>query len=332
MNEERASISRRLPRLLLIGVVTFLLLALVTVALGLSRAWTNWMVLGGGSGEELTLRPLFICAALVLGVLALLITSWSWAILFKVSGGRTRTSEAAAAWLGSNLGRYLPGKVWQLTSIAAYLAARGDTGSIAFTVSLALQAVMLAVGALIGVGVLGPLIFSALDPWLLVIGGSGVLIALHPTVLRWVTRFVRKVLKEDRTGDREDASKASFSGGITARSIFLAAVAAVLIWSIYGVGFWVLVTSLFAEHGMTFPMATAVFAVGYVMGYMAIIAPGGLVVREGAIIGLLGIVAGMPLGSATIIALVARVWTTVAEVLALGLAIAFGLRKSPRPR
>ena len=83
---------------------------------------------------------------------------------------------------------------------------------------------------------------------------------------------------------------------------------------------------------MTFPMATAVFAMGYVMGYMAIIAPGGLVVREGAIIGLLGIVAGMPLGSATIIALVARVWTTVAEVLALGLAIAFGLRKSPRPR
>ena len=286
------------------------------------------MVLGGGSGEELALRPLFICASLGLGVLALLITGWVWAILFKVSGGQTRTSEAAAAWLGSNLGRYLPGKVWQLTSITVYLAARGDTGSIAFTVSLALQAIMLAVGALLGVVFLGPLILDDLNPWLLVIGASGVFVTLHPTVLRWVTLFVRRVLKEDW----EDISKASFSGGITARSICLTAVAAVLIWGVYGVGFWALVASLFAEHGMTFPMATAVFAMGYVVGYMAIIAPGGLVVREGAIIGLLGIVAGMPLGSATIIALGARVWTTVAEVLALGLAIAFGLRKSARPR
>ena len=115
-------------------------------------------------------------------------------------------------------------------------------------------------------------------------------------------------------------------------SIFIAAVVAVLIWSLYGAGFWVLVASLFTEHGITFPMATAVFATGYVVGYMAIIAPGGLVVREGAIIGLLGMVAGMPLSSATIIALAARVWTTAAEVLALGLAIAFGLRKSPHLR
>jgi hypothetical protein len=332
MSEERASQNRRFPRPLLIGVVAFLIIALVTVVMGLSRAWTNWIVLGGGSGEELDPRPLLICTALVLGALALLLTGWLWAILFKVSGGRTRTSEAAAAWLGSNLGRYLPGKVWQLTSIAAYLAARGDTGSIAFTVSLALQAVMLAVGALIGVGILGPLVFSALNPWVFVIGGSGVLIALHPTVLRWVTRFVRRVLKEDRTGDRADNSKVLVSDGITARSIFIAAVVAVLIWSLYGAGFWVLVASLFTEHGITFPMATAVFATGYVVGYMAIIAPGGLVVREGAIIGLLGMVAGMPLSSATIIALAARVWTTAAEVLALGLAIAFGLRKSPHLR
>jgi uncharacterized membrane protein YbhN (UPF0104 family) len=64
----------------------------------------------------------------------------------------------------------------------------------------------------------------------------------------------------------------------------------------------------------------------YVAGYVVLIAPGGLVVREGAMAALLVTLAGIPLGAAAAIAAAARVWTTVAELIAFAV-VAGGLRR-----
>ena len=323
----------RLPAPLLIAILIFFSLSLVAVVMGLSGGWANWTTLEeAGIGSQWDPSPVLLCGAGGLGVFALLLTARLWASMFATAGGRTRTSEALAAWLGSNLGRYVPGKVWQLTSIAAYLGARGDAGSIALTVSLALQAVMLAVGAVIGLGLLGPALFGGVNPWTLVIAGVAVLCILHPTVLGLITRLARRMLKESQLEQRVDGVSSEIKEGLGAKTLLFAALTAVLIWGLYGAGFWVLVQGLIVESGITLREATGIFTMGYLMGYVVVIAPGGMVVREGAIVGLLGLVSGIPLGPATMIALATRIWTTGAELLAFGLAVAMGVRKSPNRR
>jgi hypothetical protein len=241
-----------------------------------------------------------------------------WAALFRSAGGRTGWREAIAAWLGSNLGRYLPGKFWQLASLAAYVRARGDSGARALTVSLALQAVVLAAGAAVAVIFLGGQAFGAASPWTIAIAVAAIALALNPAVLRRSIVWAGYLLREEPTPE---------VSGLGYGVLLRAAACAFVLWGLYGVGFWALCKGLVGGSPVSVSIAAAVFAAGYIVGYVVLLAPGGIVVREGAIAGLLGAVAGVPLGPATAIALAARLWTTVAELLAFALAAGAGLRR-----
>ena len=290
-----------------VAALVFLGLALIGVGVAIVTSWGSWVTLreqAAGFGWQA--RPLRLFASLALGVAALLATGGVWAILFRGAGGSASPREAAAAWLGSNLGRYLPGKVWQLTGITAWFAARGDSGAAGFATSLALQAIMLVTGAGLGVAFGGEAVADGVSP--LLAGGLAVplVLLLHPRVLDWVVRRVARLIREPEPG-------ASVGGAAIARS----AVGAVGIWFVYGVGLALLIDGLAPGHAPPPHVATGVFAAAYVAGYVVLIAPGGLLVREGA--------TGRPAGPAAAIAIAARLWTTAAELAALGLA-GIGLR------
>jgi len=254
-------------------------------------------------------------------VTALLATGRIWAALFRPAGGLTGPREATAAWLGSNLGRYLPGKIWQLTSLAAYVRSRGDSGATAFAISLALQAIMLATGAAVAVAALGTGAFGGASAWTLGLAGIAILAALNPAILRHLTRLGGRLMREETT---------SAGAPLGPRDLVLAGVGGLLVWGLYGVGFWALLEGLVAENTVTLYEAGGIFAAGYIVGYVVLFAPGGIIVREGAIAALLGAVAGIPIGPAAAVALAARLWTTTAELLAFGVAAGFGLRRGPR--
>jgi len=302
----------------------FVAFALIAVGLALSGGWASWTELEGQArsyGWELD--PVWMGTAVVCGVAALLGTAGLWAALFRASGGRTGAREAAAAWLGSNLGRYVPGKIWQLTSIAAYARSRGDSGATAFVVSVALQAITLATGAAAAVGLLGARAFGGASPAALALGAGAILVALQPAVLRGLIRLGGRLLKEPAEGTDQGLE----SGGLLRTGI-----GGLVVWALYGLGFWALLQGLVVDNPVTLAAATGVFAAGYIAGYVVLLAPGGMVVREGAIAGLLGVVAGIPLGPAAAIALAARVWTTAAELLAFAVASGLGLRRAPDRR
>ena len=61
------------------------------------------------------------------------------------------------------------------------------------------------------------------------------------------------------------------------------------------------------------------FAGSHVAGYLALVAPVGLVVREGAMVSLLSLPAAIPAGPAATLALAARLWTTAVEPPSFGL-------------
>ncbi|WP_419162023.1 hypothetical protein [Candidatus Palauibacter sp.] len=301
------------PRVTMLVSVVFLLVALAAVASALFGGWGAWSGIAGSTGAQWQIRPLWLASAVASGGAALWISGAIWGAMFRASGGRSGIREAAAMWLGSNLGRYLPGKIWQVTGLVGFVRARGDSGAGALATLLVFQALMLASGAGIAVAALGAGAFEGVGAWPVVLGGLGVAAALTPPVLRLVVRLGGRLLREP--GEIEEVP---LRGSLLIR----AAAGSLLVWLLHGFGFWALLEGLVADNPVGPVVACGVFSASYVIGYLAVIAPGGIVVREGAMASLLGVVSTISLGPAAALALAARLWTTVAELAAFGVGLA----------
>jgi hypothetical protein len=82
-------------------------------------------------------------------------------------------------------------------------------------------------------------------------------------------------------------------------------------WALYAASFWVLALSL--QIGGSPVAVGSAFAAAYVLGYAMIFAPAGLGPREGFLIVFLTPHVGA--AASGVIAIVARVWTTLVEVV-----------------
>ncbi len=85
-------------------------------------------------------------------------------------------------------------------------------------------------------------------------------------------------------------------------------------WVAYSGAFFLLVVSLGLDAHLV-PSASA-FAAAYVLGYVVVFAPAGIGVREGFLVALMAPQIGA--GVAGAVAVVARLWTTVIEVVPSG--------------
>ncbi len=321
MNRDRAGATPG-RRWVALGTAVFLLAALAAVGLALSGSWAAWEDLQASGLSGWRVRPLWLAAAVGCEVAALWASGVVWAWMFRAAGGRAGVPEAAAMWLGSNLGRYIPGKVWQVTGLVAYVRGRGDSGATALATLIAFQAAIVVTGVALALAVLGARAFEGVGRWALIAGGLALAAALTPPVLRFVVRLGRRVLRE--TGEPGDAEP---DGKMLCRAVL----GSLLIWPLHGLGFLALLEGLVLENTVGVAAALGVFAGSYVVGYLALVAPGGLVVREGAIVGLLTTVTAVPAGPAAALALAARLWTTAAELVSFGLALAL-LRSARVPR
>jgi uncharacterized membrane protein YbhN (UPF0104 family) len=92
-----------------------------------------------------------------------------------------------------------------------------------------------------------------------------------------------------------------------------------LSWATFGVSFWMLVRGLISTATVPLPAAMGMFALGYVMGLAAVIAPGGLGVRDLALVGFLTPLLGS--GGALAVSLASRVQLTLTEAGSAGIAL-----------
>ncbi|MXX78489.1 MAG: UPF0104 family protein [Gemmatimonadales bacterium] len=295
-----------------LGSAGFLLAALTAGGLALSGGWAAWGDVDASRLSGWRVRPLWLAVAVGCEVGALCASGAVWAWMFRAAGGRAGLPEAAAAWLGSNLGRYLPGKIWQVAGLVAWIRGRGDSGATAFATLIAFQAAIVITGLAVALTALGAGAFEGVARWPLIAGGIALAAALAPPVLRFVVRLGRRVLRE--TPERRDVE---LDGGTLCRAV----AGSLLIWPLHGLGFLALIEGLVLGNTVGFGTALGTFAGSYVVGYLALVAPGGLVVREGAIVGLLTAATIIPAGPAAALALAARLWTTVAELASFGLAL-----------
>jgi uncharacterized membrane protein YbhN (UPF0104 family) len=286
--------------------------ALLAVGILLSRQWQDLSQLR----SEIESYPWriswgWLLASLVLATLNLFLMAVVWVDLFRARGGQVDRVTGTRIWLVTNLGRYIPGKVWQFVGMAAYMKERSGQGARALGATITFQLLSLLTGLAVAVTVLGT---RAIE----LPGGSPVRLALlvlilvvllHPAVMRTLVRLAARLLSEDADpGTPRLADDVRAAGGL------------LIAWAVYGLGFWCL-----ARGTMSGPLPgpvvlAGVFAAGYVVGYMALIAPGGIVIREGAIAGLLAALTPLPLGVTAALAAMTRIWIVLSELIAVSVA------------
>jgi len=241
-------------------------------------------------------------SCLVLLAYVVLIQTWRQTVV--AWGERLDFRSAMRIWFVSNLGKYVPGKYWSIAAMGTLAQAQGVSPVAAVGSSLVVTLVNLVTGfavffvagaramdvpasAVIAVVVLGAAMIGA--PWLL------------PVAIRIVNRLARREFAVPH---------------LPPRAIWWAAAGTTLAWVLYGVAFQAFVSGMSrgSVHG-TLADWTAIFIGPYLVGFIAVFAPGGLGAREVAMAEALQRT-GLALGAMSALLVAAsRIWLTVLEIV-----------------
>lgn len=260
----------------------------------------------------LAIKPLWITlsATLVLVTYAMQIESWR-----RIIGGwgqHIAFGPAARAWSLANLGRYVPGKIWSVAGLVVLARQAGVDSGPAAVSAFVVQALALGTGAAV-VAAATP---HAAPPLRLVAAGlAGVAtigVLVWPPTARALGRLVSGV-----------ASLAP----LTANAAISGAVLTILSWITYGTALWLLARGLLPVSTLPLGQAVGAFTLGYILGVLALFAPGGVGIRELVLVGLLSPSLGS--GGAVALSLASRVVLTLLEAVTALLTLPFRPRQEP---
>ena len=241
----------------------------------------------------------------------------TWRMILAGLGGPLPYRTAAAIWFLSNIVRYIPGNVWQFLGMAELAHDEGVPRLITLTSIVLHQVISTAVGV-----VLAACYFALFDDgeWLrylrpaLLIAPLGLLL-LQPRLLDAVlNRLLRRM------------GRPAVRVTLSWRQIWLLIGRYFVVWTLMGLSFAALVRGLTPTGWPVAGYLVASWAAAYVIGYLTLLTPAGLGVREGALALLLLPVA--PAGVAAVIAIVARLWMVAGEVVGAAAALAMRSRRA----
>ncbi len=277
-------------------------------------ALVTWLILRG-AGVQLeeawridwtAVRPdpplLALSVLLCLPAFVLAAALWS-RILEDFGEARMAIAAASAILVVANLGRYLPGKVAQLGGVAVLARREGVSAVRAGAAAVTAQLLNLLAAAIVGAWALAR--WPGAEGWGGAAAGLGAAVALGIFLgrggagrgLRWLLR---------RRGHTEGLPR---TGG---RRMLALLPGYVVIWGFYGAGMLWLARGLGMD--LRFGAITVSFAASYLAGYLAIVAPAGIGVRESTLVFLLTPHLGPE--ASVLLAAAQRIWITAIELAA----------------
>ncbi len=247
-----------------------------------------------------------LLAALLAGLAGVLASMLSWRALLADLGSALPPPAAGRVFFVGQLGKYLPGSVWpvvtQMELARRYAVPRVRTA----TAAVVAMVLSLLCGVLVAAATL-PLV--AADEargyaWLLLaVPALAALLrprTLNP-LLRWALRAARRP---------------PLDHAVTWSGIARAGGWAVLMWVCYGVQVWLLARDLGGSGAELLPLSLGAFAVAWSAGFLFVVAPAGVGVREAGIVLFLGPAIGTP--EATVVAVCSRLLLTLADLVWAG--------------
>lgn len=274
--------------------------------------WGSWNQLKGAS-FSFGVLPLILSTFIF--AFSYFIQVWAWYLITLRLKIALSPSQSVRAWFYSQLGKYLPGKIWILLGRISYYESRGKSKK---STSVALYFEMVTVlmaggfiflGSLIFFGEIWPFYSWRQSGWLILLFLLG-LVFLHPSVLQKILNCV--LIRLNR-----EAISLSISYLDVLWILFICIVA----WMVGGIGFYLFVDSVYAVSSKYVLFLTGGLAISSILGLVAIFAPSGLGVREGALAFLLSFVMATPV--AVIISVLTRIWMTLIEIGLIGMVYLF---------
>lgn len=304
--------SRRLAWRIAQVVLTAIVVALVVRKLvaewgavrdALEHARPNWLALAASG-------------AIVLATYALLIETWR--VLLRGWEHEIPFIDAARIWTISNLGKYLPGKVWSITALVVMTRRYGVSAAEGAATSVLLTLVNTIVGFIVAI-VAGAALLDLPPAAVTIVAVLGVIVLAMPSALPKIGMLAGRVL-----------GRSIVLRPLPHRVLLIASLLTAVAWTTYGIAFRLFVLGVLGAAPGALSDYMAVFAGSYLLGFIAIFSPAGVGVREGAMSVALR-QAGFALGPAWLVVVASRLWLTALEVIPPFLFLAFVRRSRLSP-
>jgi glycosyltransferase 2 family protein len=253
---------------------------------------------------------LLVVVAVLTSTMGVVATAYVWrAILLKLGAETTRS--IVGVYLQAQLGKYVPGTVWQYvgrTALGRTHGVRLRALALSLPVELAASALTGAALALLLLGVAG-----AAAAFVVIAALSA---CAHPAIERRLAGVSRRLF-----------SGRDVAGVIAAAARAVPPYAAILV--VLGCGFWVTARALFAVPAADLETYVGTFVAAWLIGMLAFFAPGGIGVREAVIVALLRGKIGTD--DALVLAAGSRAVSTFADVLAAAIGVVLLRTGARRP-
>jgi uncharacterized membrane protein YbhN (UPF0104 family) len=235
--------------------------------------------------------------------------AYLWKLVLERLGTPLSYRKSYRIFFLSQLGRYLPGKVWGILGLV-YLSQKEGVSKVISGASVTLQLLLQVISGIVVFAVTLPFwqhrdSLPGLNLLLLLLPAG--LILLHPAL---VNRGLNLALRA--TG--QAPIELSWGYGYLLSQLGLWAV----FWLVNGVAQYFLIRSIYSSPLPQVPVLAGVFAIAWVAGFLSLVTPSGLGVMEGTLVFLLSFY--FPVHVSTIVALWTRLAKTAVDLVCAGTA------------
>ncbi len=275
--------------------------------------WENWSQVKDAS-FALSALP-FILSTLIFAF-SYFIQIGAWYLITLKLKIALSPHDTLKIWFYSQLGKYLPGKIWLFLSRFHFYESKGQSKKV-ISIAIYLEVITMIVAA--GLIFLAALtlfkemesVYSGKTFWWILLPFMSAFVCLHPRILERIINWILAQFKRDPV-----------SLSISYLDVLFILFVCIVSWVIGGIGFYLFVDSVYPVAPPYILFLTGALAISSTLGLIAVFAPSGLGVREGALVYLLSYM--MPGGVAVIISILTRIWITLIEIGLFGMVYLIG--------
>ena len=298
MKQARKGVIKRILQALLIAVIFYFLAR---------NLYINWNKI---VEYDWNVNYYFLAFSLVLSIVGAFLIALGWNLILRVLGGRLAHKRALKIFFLTDLAKYVPGKVWTMVG-KVYLCTKEGIPVARTSASVVIQPLIQVISGMLMFLVSLPFWTKTSDFMnklylflpLIPIG----LIVLYPPIMTKVLNFVLTRLKQ---------KPIEFSieyGDILSILLLWCG-----LWILSGLTYYFLIIGIYSIPLSLLPVVIGIFSVAGVSQFLT---PSGIGVLEGVLTLLLGLY--LPVHIAIFVALLARVWKTVTELVWVAITVRF---------
>jgi hypothetical protein len=232
----------------------------------------------------------------------------TWRMVLSCWGEHLPFWSAARVWSVSNLGRYVPGKIWQIGAMGA-MARELDVSPIAAS----------------GSALLGTLVNIAAGFVVALVSGHALLLSQVPATMRTLTVAVivaaagslllLPFIMPRVAGAASRVSGRTLQATLPMRAVVYSLIGNVIAWLVYGAAFELFMWGVLGRSTGGYLTYLAAYTSSYLIGYIFLFAPAGAGFREAAMLELLQVAGLASHPEAALVTLTSRIWLTLLEVV-----------------